>query len=91
MKAISKLESNKNFPEDLKVFTKTFQYLLNLDKGVSGRKLAPNYEALIDQYCSSVHLLNDKFNLTFTPKFHIIESQSEILFSTNRKVIRILH
>ena len=29
------------------------------DFTVSGRKLAPNYEALIDQYCSSVHLLND--------------------------------
>ena len=61
MKEIPKLESNKNFPEELKVFTKTFQYLINLDKGVSGRKLAPNYEALIDQYCSSVHLLNEKF------------------------------
>ena len=54
MKEIPKLESNKNFPEDLKVFTKTFQYILNLDKGVSGRKLAPNYEALIDQLSTSL-------------------------------------
>ena len=85
MKEIPKLESNKNFPEDLKVFTKTFQYILNLDKGVSGRKLATNYEALIDQYCSSVHLLNDKFNLTFTPKFHIIESHLKFYFQQTGK------
>ena len=85
MKEIPKLESNKNFPEDLKVFTKTFQYILNLDKGVSGRKLAPNYEALIDQYCSSVHLLNEKFNLTFTPKFHTIESHLTFYFQQRGK------
>ena len=49
------------------------------------RKLALNYEELIDKYCSSVHILNDQFKMSFTPKFHIIESHLKFYFQKTGK------
>ena len=67
------------------MFFTGFQGSTNLDKGVSGRKMAENYESLIDKYCSLIHLLNAKFNLSLTPKFHIIESHFKFYFRSTGK------
>ena len=51
-----------------------------LDKGVSGTVLDPKYSILLDNFCSSVNNLHKEFELSLTPKFHIIESHLKFYF-----------
>ena len=52
---------------------------------VSGRTLDENYESFIDNFVSAYHNLHDKWGLSLTPKFHIIEAHLKFYFRVTGK------
>ena len=72
-------------PKHLECFVTCLENLQLLHEGVSGVKLDPNYDNLIDNFMTSFEVIHKEFGVSYTNKVHIIESHLKYYFKTTNK------
>ena len=70
-----------DLPEKYLPFVYTLRAIHALDVGVSGKKLDPNYSALINDFTKSWDVLKKRFGVSEPNKCHIISCHLETYFS----------